>query len=627
MRSLAQEPEKKDPEKEENHWQTVKTLLPYLWPTGRGDLKLRVILALLFLVAAKLISVYVPFLLKDAINVLTGEEGTVADQNAAIVLPLGLILAYGIARVLSLVFGEFRDAIFVRVGQNALRTVALQTFRHLHVLSLRFHLDRKTGGLSRIIERGVKGIDFLLRFMLFNILPTLLELVLISAIFWINFGFLYALVTFVSLGGYIYFTIAVTEWRLKYRREMNKHDTRANTKAIDSLLNYETVKYFNNEEHEARRYDVALERYEDASVRSQLSLTLLNVGQGVIISLGLVIVLILAGRGVVDGHLTIGDFVLVNTLLIQIYQPLNFLGFVYREIKQSLVDMEKMFSIVSEHAEIQDAPDAKDLVVRGGEVVFDNVSFHYSENRTILQDVSFTVPAGTMTAIVGSSGAGKSTISRILFRFYDIASGKVTIDGQDIRRVTQSSVRRHIGVVPQDTVLFNDTIRYNIRYGNPDATDEQVEEAARLARIDKFIEALPEGYETEVGERGLKLSGGEKQRVAIARTILKNPSILLLDEATSALDSHTERDIQAALKMVAKDRTTIVIAHRLSTIIDADEILVMEAGRIVERGRHTDLLKNKGLYYSMWQKQQEASEAREKLAALEESVVPETESI
>ena len=626
MRSLAQEPEKNDPEKEENHWQTIRTLLPYLWPEGRGDLKTRVVLALVFLVAAKLISVYVPFLLKDAINILSGEGGATTG-NAAIALPLGLILAYGIARVLSLVFGEFRDAIFVRVGQNALRTVALRTFRHLHTLSLRFHLDRKTGGLSRIIERGVKGIDFLLRFMLFNILPTLLELVLISAIFWIKFGFLYALVTFVSLGGYIYFTIAVTEWRLKYRREMNKHDTRANTKAIDSLLNYETVKYFNNEQHEARRYDVALERYEDASVRSQLSLTLLNVGQGVIISVGLVIVLILAGRGVVDGRLTIGDFVLVNTLLIQIYQPLNFLGFVYREIKQSLVDMEKMFSIISENAEIQDSPDAKDLIVKGGEVVFDHVSFHYAQNRTILKDVSFRVPAGSMTAIVGSSGAGKSTISRILFRFYDIAAGTVTIDGQDIRQVTQTSVRRHIGVVPQDTVLFNDTIRYNIRYGNPDASDEQVEEAARLARIDKFIETLPEGYDTEVGERGLKLSGGEKQRVAIARTILKNPSILLLDEATSALDSHTERDIQAALKTVAKDRTTLVIAHRLSTIIDADEILVMEAGQIVERGRHAELLAKQGLYYSMWQKQQEASEAREKLAALEESVIPETESI
>ncbi|WP_417317944.1 ABCB family ABC transporter ATP-binding protein/permease [Emcibacter sp.] len=626
MRSMAENPEKKDPEKEENHWQTVKTLLPYLWPEGRTDLKTRVILALFFLVSAKLIGVYVPFLLKDAINMLSGEGG-MPGERLAVALPLGLILAYGLARVLSLVFGEFRDAIFVRVGQHALRTVALTTFRHLHILSLRFHLDRKTGGLSRIIERGVKGIDFLLRFMLFNILPTLLELVLISAIFWINFGFLYAAVTFVSLGGYIYFTIAITEWRLKYRREMNKHDTRANTKAIDSLLNYETVKYFNNEEHEARRYDVALERYEDASVRSQLSLTLLNVGQGVIISFGLVVVLILAGKGVVDGVLTIGDFVLVNTLLIQIYQPLNFLGFVYREIKQSLVDMEKMFLIISENAEIQDEPGATDLTINGGEVSFENVSFYYAENRQILRDVSFKVPAGTMTAIVGSSGAGKSTISRILFRFYDIAAGHVKIDGQDIRDVTQSSVRRHIGVVPQDTVLFNDTIRYNIRYGNPEATDEQVEEAARLARIDKFIESLPEGYDTEVGERGLKLSGGEKQRVAIARTILKNPSILLLDEATSALDSHTERDIQAALKLVAKDRTTIVIAHRLSTIIDADEILVMEAGHIVERGRHSDLLAKKGVYYSMWQKQQEASEAREKLAALEESAVPETESI
>ncbi|TNE62622.1 MAG: ABC transporter ATP-binding protein/permease [Alphaproteobacteria bacterium] len=602
-------------EKTESHWQTVKSLAPYLWAKGRTDLKVRVIAAMVCLVLAKLIGIYVPFLFKDAVDALTGETKP-GVETLALVLPVGLILGYGTARVLSQVFGELRDAVFVKVGQHALRQIALNTFRHLHGLSLKFHLERRTGGLSRVIERGTRGIDFLLRFMLFNILPTLLEIVLISSIFWTKFGFLYAAITFVCLFSYIFFTITVTDWRLKFRREMNEQDTKANTKAIDSLLNFETVKYFTNEEHEARRYDTALAGFERASVKSQVSLTLLNVGQGLIITLGLVAVLWMAGQGVVDGRFTIGDFVLVNSLLIQIYMPLNFLGFVYREIKQSLVDMEKMFVIIGTHSEVKDETSAPVLKVAGGRVQFENVHFHYAANRPILKGLNFEVPAGTTTAIVGASGAGKSTISRILFRFYDVTGGRILVDGQDIGTVTQKSLREHIGVVPQDTVLFNDTIRYNIRYGRPDATDAEVEEAARLAHIHDFITALPEGYEAEVGERGLKLSGGEKQRVAIARTILKNPPILLLDEATSALDSHTEREIQASLEQIAEGRTTIVIAHRLSTVVNAEQILVLDAGEIIERGTHDQLLAARGAYSRMWQKQQEASKAEEKLAVL-----------
>lgn len=601
----------------ENHWQTIKTLLPFIWMKGRWDLRLRVVLAMIFLVIAKLIGIYVPFLFKDVIDVLT--PGLQPDATAVVmVLPLAIILGYGLARVLSLFFGELRDAIFAKVGQNALRNIALSTFRHLHSLSLKFHMERKTGGLSRVIERGTRGIDFLLRFMLFNILPTLLEILLITFVFWSEFGFYYALVTFICLSGYIVFTIAVTDWRLKFRREMNRQDTEANTKAIDSLLNFETVKYFTNEQHEARRYDVALAKYETASVRSQSSLALLNVGQSLIISTGLVIVLIMAGQGVVDGRFTIGEFVLVNSLLIQIYMPLNFLGFVYREIKQSLVDMEKMFSIIRKKSDVTDVPAAQELRINGGEVEFDNVSFHYAENRPILKDISFKVAAGTTTAIVGASGAGKSTISRILFRFYDVTKGRILIDGQDISQVTQKSLRRQIGVVPQDTVLFNDSIRYNIRYGRPAASDEEVEAAAKHARIHEFVSELPNHYDSEVGERGLKLSGGEKQRVAIARTILKDPAILLLDEATSALDSHTEQGIQQSLEDVSLHRTTIVIAHRLSTIVNANEIIVLEAGEIIERGRHDELLGCHGAYYNMWQKQKEATEAMQKLVELEE---------
>lgn len=601
---------------ETGHWSTVKSLLPYLWAPQRADLKVRVVGAMVLLILAKLIGVYVPFLFKDAVDALTGQGEDVNDTTLLVVVPMSLILAYGAARVMTLLFGELRDAVFVKVGQHAMRQIALSTFRHLHQLSLRFHMERKTGGLSRIIERGVRGIDFLLRFMLFNILPTLLEILLISSIFWLEFGFAYAAVTFVCLVSYIYFTAAITDWRLKFRREMNDQDTKANSKAIDSLLNYETVKYFTNEAYESSRYDTALAKYESAAVRSQLSLTLLNVGQSLIISIGLVIVLLMAAQGVVDGRFTIGEFVLVNSLLIQIYMPLNFLGFVYREIKQSLTDMEKMFEVIRTDADIKDAPDAPPLKISGGAVSFKDVCFEYNPDRRILHGISFDVPAGSTTAIVGASGAGKSTISRILFRFYDIASGAVTIDGQDIATVSQKSLREEIGVVPQDTVLFNDTVFYNIQYGRPDATEDEVKAAAKLAQIHDFVEGLPDGYETQVGERGLKLSGGEKQRVAIARTILKNPAILLLDEATSALDSHTEREIQGAFEEISQGRTTLVIAHRLSTVIGADEILVLDAGNIVERGTHADLLALDGRYSAMWQRQQEVFEAEEKLGEL-----------
>ena len=599
-----------------NHIATVRELWRYLWVDGRHDLKVRVIFAMFFLVMAKVLGVYVPFLFMDAVNILSGDTKPTVGMVAAAV-PLGLIIGYGTARVLTQAFGEIRDAIFVKVGQNALRNIALNTFRHLHLLSLRFHLERRTGGLSRVIERATRGIDFLLRFMLFNIIPTIIEIGMISGIFWIKFGYLYALITFICLSSYIYFTVAVTEWRLKYRREMNKQDTRANGRAIDSLINFETVKYFTSEEHEAERYDRSLRQYAEAAIRSQLSLTLLNIGQGVIISGGLIAVLLMGAQGVADGRFTIGDFVLINALLIQIYIPLNFLGFVYREIKQALVDMEKMFLLIAKNPEIKDSDNATPLQVTRGDIEFENVCFQYNEDRPILKDISLTVKGGTTTAIVGSSGAGKSTISRILFRFYDISSGSVKIDGQDIRNVTQYSLRREIGVVPQDTVLFNDSIKYNIAYGNHEASDEEIFNAAKLARIHDFIMKLPDGYETEVGERGLKLSGGEKQRVAIARTILKNPSILLLDEATSALDSHTERDIQKSLEQISEQRTAIVIAHRLSTIINANEILVLDDGEIVERGDHNTLLEKEGVYYQMWQKQQQLDEVQQKLIELE----------
>ena len=581
-------------------WGALKALSRYLWPRHAKEIRLRVLVALGLLAVAKLANVYVPILYKEAVDILA------ADASAIIVLPLGLILGYGIIRVLSIIFAELRDAVFAKVGQRAVRTVGLETFRHLHELALRFHLERQTGGLTRSIERGTKGIDFLLTFMLFNIIPTLFEIVLVCAILWALFDIWFALVTFVTVAGYIAFTLLVTEWRIQFRRRMNENDNLANTRAIDSLLNYETVKYFGNEEHEARRFDHALERYETAAVRSKTTLSALNTGQAAIIGIGLTAIMVMAANGIRDGSMTIGDFVLVNTYMIQLYMPLNFLGFVYREIKQSLIDIEAMFHLLNVAPEIEDPPGAPALRPGPGEIVFDRVSFAYDPRRPILKDVSFTVPAGRTVAIVGASGAGKSTISRLLFRFYDVTEGAVRIDGQDVRDVTQASVRAAIGIVPQDTVLFNDTIYYNIAYGRPaTSTPSEIEEAARLAAIHNFIMATPDGYQTKVGERGLKLSGGEKQRVAIARTILKQPRILLLDEATSALDTHTEREIQSAIRLVSADRTTLVIAHRLSTIVDADEIIVLDDGCIVERGRHADLLVRGQSYAAMWRRQQQ----------------------
>ena len=575
----------------------VLSLLPYLWPKDSWEIRGRVLLALAALAASKIANVYIPIIYRDAVDLLTGASASV------VTLPLALLVAYGGARVLAVAFGEVREALFAKVAQRAMRLSALRTFRHIHALSLRYHLERRTGGLSRVIERGIKGIEFLLAFMLFNIIPTLLEILLVCGILWGLFDIWFAAVTFVTIASYIAFTLLVTEWRIKFRREMNDRDMEANTKAVDSLLNYETVKYFGNEAHEAERFDTAMRAYERAAVRSTVSLSLLNVGQGVIISVGLVAVMVMAGNGVVAGNMTIGDFVLVNTYMIQLYLPLNFLGFVYRNIRQSLTDMADMFKLLDLPQEVRDIPGAPALTAGPGEVRFDDVFFDYDARQPILKGVSFTVPPGRTTAIVGRSGAGKSTISRILFRFYDVSDGAVTIDGQDIRKVSQASLREAIGVVPQDTVLFNDTIYYNIAYGRPTASPAEVETAARLARIHEFVTGLPDGYQSMVGERGLKLSGGEKQRVAIARTILKDPRILLFDEATSALDSHTEQEIQSSLKEVSAERTTLVIAHRLSTVVDADEIIVLRDGRIVERGSHAELLDQAGEYAALWENQ------------------------
>jgi ATP-binding cassette subfamily B protein len=569
-----------------------------------------VVIAMVLLVLAKLANVVVPIFYKRAVDALTPGQAV----TALVAVPVMLVVAYGVARALTLAFGELRDLVFARVAQRAIRQVALRTFRHLHALSLRFHLERQTGGLSRSIERGTAGIEFLLTFSLFNIVPTIVEMALVTAILWGLYDWTFAAVILGTIAVYIAFTLTITEWRTKYVRQMNDTDNEANTKAIDSLLNFETVKYFGNEDHEAERFDRSRQRYERAAVRSKATLSTLNIGQGVVIAIGLVLVMIMAGQGVVAGRMTVGDFVLVNTYLVQLYMPLNFLGFVYREIRSSLVNMEQMFALLTINAEVADKPGAKPLVVTQGVVEFNHVDFRYEANRAILHDVSFKVPAGHTVAIVGPSGAGKSTISRILFRFYDVASGQVTIDGQDIRDITQKSLRSAIGIVPQDTVLFNDTIYYNIAYGRPSATTEEIEQAAKLAQIHDFIVTLPDGYKTMVGERGLKLSGGEKQRVAIARTILKNPPILLFDEATSALDTQTEREIQKSLKEVSRSRTTLVIAHRLSTVVDAEEIIVLQAGRIVERGNHQQLLALGGLYAAMWQRQQEAQHVEEAIA-------------
>lgn len=615
MRSFEPTPGRTRPE---NEWKTIRSLLPYLWPAGEFALRVRVVIAMIFLIAAKGTNVAVPIFYKEAVDSLTLEKGV----EIALAVPIALLIGYGLARVMAQAFGELRDAVFTKVAQRAIRLAGLRTFRHLHQLSLRFHLERKTGGISRAVERGTKGIEFLLRFMLFNILPTLLEIVLICGVLWYLYGPSYAALTFCTLLVYILWTTLITEWRLKFRRTMNEMDGEATTKAIDSLLNFETVKYFGNEDHEANRFDRALKTYEQAAVQSGTSLALLNIGQGVIIACGVSGAMIMAGYGVVDGSMTIGDFVLVNSYLIQIFMPLNFLGFVYREIKRSLIDMEAMFELLDKNPEIADDENAKPLKRGPGAISFKDVSFAYDPRREILKNVSFNVPAGKKLAVVGPSGAGKSTISRLLYRFYDATSGSITIDGQDTRQITQKSLRAAIGIVPQDTVLFNDTVYYNIAYGDPAASPGEVEEAAKVAKIHDFIMSLPDGYQSKVGERGLKLSGGEKQRVAIARTILKNPCILVFDEATSALDSRTEQDILTSFKDVSKDRTTLTIAHRLSTVIDADEILVLQAGEVAERGTHNDLLSLDGVYADMWARQQEAKEAADKLSDLGEPIMP-----
>ncbi|MGC1560052.1 MAG: ABC transporter ATP-binding protein/permease [Bradyrhizobium sp.] len=599
---------------------TLAHLWPYIWPSDRVDLKMRVVWSVVLLILAKLATVAVPFTFKWAIDALTGADTAPVQASNwklwLIASPLIMTLSYGGLRVLMGVLTQWRDGIFARVAMHAVRKLAYLTFVHMHELSLRFHLERKTGGLTRVLERGRTGIEVIVRMVILQLVPTIVEVSLLMAVLLWKFDWRYVLATMITVLIYMYYTYLATEWRIEIRRKMNDSDTDANTKAIDSLLNYETVKYFGAEAREAARYDRSMERYEQASVKTYTSLAVLNTGQAIIFTAGLTAVMLMCAVGVRSGHNTVGDFVMVNAMMIQLYQPLNFMGMVYREIKQAVIDIEKMFNVLSRNPEIRDDPGAVPLIVTSGNVRFENVHFAYEADRPILRGLSFEVPAGKTVAIVGPSGAGKSTISRLLFRLYDVSSGRILIDGQDIRNVTQASLRASIGMVPQDTVLFNDTIRYNIRYGRWDATDAEVERAAQLAQIDGFIRMSPKGYETQVGERGLKLSGGEKQRVAIARTVLKAPPILVLDEATSALDSHTEREIQDALERVSRNRTSLVIAHRLSTIVTADEIIVLDQGRIAERGTHGQLLASGGLYASMWNRQREAQEAREKLARI-----------
>jgi len=607
--------------------QTLTNLWPYIWPSDRHDLKLRVLWALLLLLVAKLATMAVPFTFKWATDALTGQGTPTPAADAewlsgaigwALAVPAAMTIAYGGTRILMAGITQLRDGVFAKVAMHAVRRLALMTFEHMHLLSLRFHLERKTGGLTRVLERGRNGIETIVRMVILQAVPTAVELSLLVAVLFWQFDWRYVVVILVTVALYMAYTYYATEWRIGIRKRMNESDSDANTKAIDSLLNYETVKYFSAEQRELARYDKAMARYEAASVSAYTSLAVLNAGQALIFTAGLTLTMLMCVRGIAAGTNTVGDFVMINAMMIQLYQPLNLMGMLYREIKQAVIDIEMMFSILGRKPEIVDRSDAPAIKVGPGTIRFENVAFAYEPSRPILKGISFEVPAGRTVAVVGPSGAGKSTISRLLYRFYDLSAGRITIDGQDISTVTQQSVRQIIGIVPQDTVLFNDTIRYNIRYGRWDASDAEVEEAARLAQIDGFIRRSPMGYETEVGERGLKLSGGEKQRVAIARTILKAPPILILDEATSALDSHTEKEIQDALERVARNRTALVIAHRLSTIVGADEIIVLDAGEIVERGSHAQLLARGGLYASMWNRQREAEEAREKLALAEE---------
>ena len=606
------------PGRQRTSGETIRSLVPYLWPKDDAVARLRVVVAMGFLILAKVATVFVPIFYARAVDRLSA-HGPAAQMLA---VPVGLIVGYGLMRLASAGFGELRDAVFAAVQQRTVRRVALQTFEHMHRLSLRFHLDRQTGGVSRAIERGSAGIEQTLRLAVFNLVPTLIELVLVTLVMARVLDWQFALVTFAAVVTYIAFTLAFASWRVRFRRRMNENDTEAQSKAVDSLLNYETVKYFGNERHEARRFDSALAAYERAAVKSQVTLNMLNLGQAAIIAAGSAAIMLLAAKGIVEGRMSVGKFVLANTYLIQLYQPLNFLGFAYNTFKQGLVDMEQMFRLLDTDQEVRDSAGAVQLashLAEGepGSVSFEDVQFGYTPQREILKGVSFSVPAGGKVAIVGPTGAGKSTISRLLFRFYDVTSGAVSIDGRDVRDYTQASLRAAIGVVPQDTVLFNDTIRYNIAYGRPDATQEEIEHAARVAQVHDFVLRMPDGYDTRVGERGLKLSGGEKQRVAIARTVLKDPRILILDEATSALDSRTERDIEAALRAVSARRTTLVIAHRLSTVVDADEIIVLVDGRIAERGSHRELLARGGVFARMWELQAAQAEPAIEEAELE----------
>ncbi|MFJ6322433.1 MULTISPECIES: ABCB family ABC transporter ATP-binding protein/permease [unclassified Rhizobium] len=602
-----------------NPLSTIVNLWPYMWPAGRMDLKMRVVWATVFLLVSKFFLLLVPYFFKWSVDALNGKLDMQGILPAFMVGAIALIVATNITRLIQLGLNQLRDALFASVGQYAVRQLAYRTFVHMHELSLRFHLERKTGGLSRVIERGTKGIETIVRFTILNTFPTFIEFLLTAIIFWRGYGFSYLAVTAVTVVVYIWFTVKASDWRISIRRTMNNSDTDANTKAIDSLLNFETVKYFGNEEMEAKRFDQSMARYEKAATGVWTSLGWLNFGQGVIFGLGTTVMMVMSGWSVLNGQHTVGDFVFINAMLLQLSVPLNFIGFVYREIRQGLTDIEEMFDLLEVQPEVVDAPDAKELVIGSGAISFKDVHFAYDPARPILKGISFEVPAGKTVAVVGPSGAGKSTLSRLLYRFYDVQSGTITIDEQDLRTVTQKSLRKVIGMVPQDTVLFNDTIAYNIRYGRPGASDAEVQAATEIAQIGDFIRHLPEGFETKVGERGLKLSGGEKQRVAIARTVLKAPPVLILDEATSALDTTTEREIQAALDVVSENRTTLVIAHRLSTVIGADEIIVLKSGVIAERGTHADLLAQNGLYASMWSRQREATQAEEHLKQVREN--------